>query len=367
MGQRTRLSTPVIKEILLLSQRGNSAESISDFTGVSLKQVQKVLKNNGIKIPDYLKTPHQERRERIEEFVRIVKDKSSHNEIGRELYENMKKRHKHYRESWIADSTVEFTFKQNTYIGISIITDFHLGHEGVDYERLEHDIKIIGQTPNMYMVFLGDSMDNFIEPLKYPEALINAITSPKDQAYMLNYVLSILKKPDNKILLVTKDNHVTERLKRTSGIDWTNKMWSDLNVFYGGEEVIASLKVGRILYKMLCRHRYRGTSRIHLTAACKTLLKNGKYDDADIVALGHMHEGAMEVFHYRGIPRVACQASTYKLFDPFAKKCGFEDPNIFMPCLILNPYVKDYTVCTSVDQGAYTLKALNQGHRQPKS
>lgn len=361
MGQRTKLNPQVIKEILVLARRGNSAEGISDFTSVPLTQVQKVLKDKDIKVPDYFKTPLQERKEKIEEFVRIVKDKSSHNEIGKELYENMKKRHEHYRESWEADSTIGFTFKPDTYIGISLVADFHLGHEGVDYERLEHDIKVIGQTPNMYMSFLGDSMDNFIEPQKYPEAVINAITSPKDQAYMLNYVLSILKKPDNKILLVTKDNHVTERLKRTSGIDWTNKMWSDLNVFYGGEEITANLMVGKVPYKMVCRHKYRGGSKIHLTAACKALLKNGKYGDADIVALGHTHEGAMEVFHYRGIPRVACQASTYKLFDPFAKKCGFDDPNIFMPCVILNPHTKDYTVCTSIDQGALTLKALNRG------
>lgn len=344
---------------MLLAKKGNSPESISDFTSVPISKVTQILKDNKVKIPDYFKTPMQERIEKIEEFVRIVKDKSSHHEIGQQLYEHMKKRHEHYKESWQADSIISFDFKPGRYICLALTADFHLGHEGVDYGRLEQDMKIIANTPDMYMGFLGDAMDNFIEPSKYPEAVINAITSPKDQAYMLNYVLSLLKKPDNKILFVTKDNHVTERLKRTCGIDWTNKMWSDLNVFYGGEEIVVNLNLGKTTYKLVARHQYRGGSNIHLTAACKSLLKNGKYGDADIVALAHKHEGATEIFHYRGIPRVACQASTYKLFDPFAKKLGYDDPNVFMPCVILDPHKKDYLLCTSIEKGAQAIRALN--------
>lgn len=362
----TKVSQSVIKEILLLFAKGNSEKFISEFTKVPIHTVKKIIRRNKtISVPDYFKPAHQEQKEKIEEFIRIVKDKASSYEIGKELYETMKKRYEHYRKSWEADSSVSFTFKKNKYIGLVFVADFHLGHEGVDYYRLEHDIKVIADTPNMYMAFLGDSMDNFIETQKYPEAIINAITSPKDQAYMLNYVLSILKKPSNKILFVTKDNHVSDRLKKTSGIDWTNKMWDDLNVFYGSEEIVADIFVGKVFYRVVSRHKYRNNSRIHLTAACKALLKNGKYGDADIVALGHIHEGAIEVFHYRGTPRVACQASTYKLFDPYAKKLGFDDPNVFMPCVILNPYVKDYIICTTIDQGAFTLKVLNELRRNP--
>jgi len=178
---------------------------------------------------------------------------------------------------------------------------------------------------------------------------------------MLQYALSVLKEPAKKVLFVTKDNHVTQRLKNATGIDWSNKMWSDLNIFYGGEEIRCEISLGKQSYVISARHSYRGRSSVHLTASAKTLLKNGKYGDADIVMLAHTHEGAAEIFHYRGIPRVAIQASTYKLFDPYAKSLGYDDPNIFMPVILLNPDKKEFCLCQDVATAATMLKALNKG------
>jgi hypothetical protein len=360
MSKSRIISQEQKEEIVLLSNKGNDAKFIASFTQVPLKVVQHVIKNSKkVHLPDEFKTDFQVHRETIEEFERILKDKKSGVEKGKQLWEHMEGLHEDYKRSWEADSSIQLNFK-NRYIAIAFIADFHIGHEGVDYKRLKYDMSVLAHTDNMYAMFLGDSIDNFIDPVKHPEAVINAVSPPKHQLYMLQHLLHTFKNPGEKLLLVTKDNHVTERLKKACGIDWSNKLWDDYNIFYGGEEIIATLNVGKTQYKFAVRHRYRGGSKNNLTMGCKNLLKEGKYGDVDLIALGHKHEGATEIFHYRGIPRVAVQASTYKLFDPYAKKLGFDDPNVFMPCVILCPDRKDFMLCTSLQAGRELLLALNK-------
>ena len=108
------------------------------------------------------------------------------------------------------------------------------------------------------------------------------------------------------------------------------------------------------------RHSFRGQSNVHLTAGCKKLLKEGQYEDIDVVMLAHKHEGAAELFHYRGQPRVAIQTSTYKILDPYAAHLGFHSPNIFMPAIILAPDRKDFLLCPNIQIAADMLKVLNK-------
>jgi len=356
-----RLTTRDKEIIHALKNKGNSVDEIAEFLEISKKRVEMVLKTfEPSDVLDTFKTSYQEKVEQIEDFERILQNKKDSADKGKEIWEIMKKKHVDYKASWEADSKATFNFKQRN-ICLALVADFHIGHEGVDLERLEQDLRLLAKTPNMYMAFLGDSIDNFID-LEHREAMINAVTSPKEQLYMLLHMFkNILKEPSHKILFATKDNHVTHRNKKNTGIDWSNKLWSDMNVFYGGEEVLATLNVGKVSYKLLARHKYRGKSNIHLTASCKNLLKNGRYEDVDIVGLAHTHEGAVENFSYRGRSRVACQTSTYKLFDPYAAKLGFDKPNIYMPCVILSPDEKEYVTCTSIKKGAEMITKMNAG------
>lgn len=350
--------------VYALYNKGNSTETISEFLDIPAPQVDHIIKAyDPTKQPfNRFKTKLQEEREQIGEFERILKKKKNSSEIGSRLWENLKARHTDYKDSWEADSIIKLNLPE-AFTCIALIADFHIGHEGVDYAALEKDIKILDRTPGMYAGFLGDAIDNFIDVDKHKEAVINSVAPPKDQLYMLTHLLSMLKKPKSKILFVTKDNHVTERLKKACGIDWSNKMWSDYGIFYGGEEINAYLNIGGekgVQYKLAARHKFPGGSKIHLTAGAKNLLKTGPDGDADIVALGHKHEGAIEHFTYRGIPRIAAQSSTYKLFDPYSASCGFNRPVIFMPCVVLNPFTKGYQICSSLEEGSLLVTSLNK-------
>jgi hypothetical protein len=210
------------------------------------------------------------------------------------------------------------------------------------------------------MVFLGDAIDNFIDPDKHKEAIINAESSPKEQLYMFQHTMSFFKNPGEKILFAVKDNHVSHRLKRAVGVDYFNKIWETYGVFYGGEEILAELNFSKVKYNFLARHSYKGKSNLHLTAACKNLLKTGLYEDVDIVGLGHTHEGAIELFPFRSKLRCAIQSATYKIVDPYADRLGFLRPQVIMPVIILNPFKKDFIVATSVEEAAKWLNLLNK-------
>ena len=363
MKKSTQLSAVEVRAIQALISKGNSPEVISEVLKIPKKHVVYVLRN--LKKFDPILEPksieQREIEEQIEDFTRILVDKKSSAEIGAKLFEHISELSEDYMHNFKADSICKFKWKPR-YVGITALSDFHIGHEGVDYKRLQHDINVIAKTPNMFIAFLGDTIDNFINE-KHLGAIINAVSSPKQQLYMLQHLLSMLKDPKAKILFVTKDNHVSNRLKKATGIDWSNKMWDDYGVFYGGEEVRCELYLGKQQYNILARHSFRGQSSVHLTAGAKKLLREGMYEDIDVVMLAHKHEGAAELFSYRGRPRLAIQTSTYKLLDPYASHLGFHPPTVFMPCIILSPETKDFILCPNVDVAAEMLGVLNKKYK----
>jgi UDP-2,3-diacylglucosamine pyrophosphatase LpxH len=356
----TKITSRVVNEVLLYWSKGNDMGTIAKLVELSEATVKKIIENappeQKLLLP--VKSKQMEVRERIEEFERIIRNKKPSMEKGKELWDRSKIRHTDYKESYFADSRATFNFKKK-YIGIATVADAHIGHEGVNLYQLEKDQDLIENTDNMYVVCCGDMMDMFLDAVKHQEAVLNATSPPKDQLYMFQYWLSRFKKPSSKILLVTKDNHVSARLKKACGVDYTNKIWSDENIFYGGEEILATLNVGDVTYKMVCRHKYRGGSKTDTTKACRNLLSNGVSEGVDIVALGHTHRGALEFFQYRDTMRVAIQAGTYKTYDPFGASLGFDPSVIFMPVLILNPYTKNYIFVDTIEAASKLLKKLN--------
>jgi len=349
-----------IRAIKALHEKEHSTRDIATILHVKEKNIKYVIshlyKYQDILAPMTL--AEKEKREAIADFERILIDKKGSAEQGEKLYNYMTDMSVTYRHNVKADSQCKFNMPDR-YTAIAALSDFHIGHEGIDYNRLRDDIQLISNTPNMYMTFLGDAIDNFINE-KHLGAIINAVTSPKQQLYMLQYIFKVLKEPKKKILFATKDNHVSQRLKKATGIDWSNKMWSDIGVFYGGEEVKATVNVGKQPYVILARHSFRGQSSVNLTAGGKKLLREGQYENVDIVMMAHKHEGAAEMMHYRGQPKTIIQTSTYKLFDPYAAHLGYHSPEVFMPCTILSPDRKAFVLCPDLQIAATMLEALNR-------
>ena len=358
------LSAEEIRTIKVMADIGNSVKVISEVLKVPATQITEVLEHL-YKYQDALKAVSgmsKEQSEAIGDFERIIKNKKSSAMKGKELWNSIKARSVDYKQSWEADSSLDFNFG-NRYIALCFASDFHIGHEGVAYKRLEEDMAILRDTKGMYMIFGGDFIDNFIDGSKHQEAVLNSIAPPKDQVALWQYLLSIIGKPNTKILYVVKDNHVTARLKKACGIDWSNKLWEDHGVFYGGEEILANIQIGKIRYRVVSRHSFRGKSNVHLTASAKSLFRNGKHEDIDIVSLGHTHEGSMEAFFYRGNPKLAVQCSTYKTLDPYSQQLGFQEPTIFMPAVILSPDRKEFTICSSMQEARTMLLAVNRGRK----
>lgn len=358
---KENVTTSELRAIRALTDKGLDPTTVASVLKLPKAQVLKILKTLDTYTEKFVPATHKaiELSEKISDFERVLHDKKKSSELGEKFFRQMTEMAEDYEASWQADSICKFKWPSK-WIGIVAMSDFHIGHEGIAYKRLEHDMKMISQTQDMFMTFLGDSIDNFIDA-KHLGAIINSVTSPKQQLYMLQYVLSLLKNPKAKILFVTKDNHVTARLKKATGIDWSNKMWSDYGVFYGGEEIRCEVTLGKQQYTFLGRHSARGQSNVNLTAGAEKLIKDGMYDDIDVVMVAHKHEGAMKLYNYRGKPRVAIQTSTYKILDPFAASLGFQKPSVFMPVLLCNPDKKEFLIIPSIDTAAEMLKMLNKG------
>src|SRR3990167_4815499 len=58
----------------------------------------------------------------------------------------------------------------NLPINIVYMTDIHYGNRGTDYDLLQEHFKIIEETPNTFVIFGGDEVDNF-SPSKHPRRM----------------------------------------------------------------------------------------------------------------------------------------------------------------------------------------------------
>lgn len=203
-------------------------------------------------------------------------------------------------------------------IAILLFCDSHIGSIRTDYELIEHDLEIVRQMPNFYMVTNGDEVDNFVVN-KFPTGIFEDIVDPTLQALVFRKSVEDLDKA-GKLVGMSFGNH--NDWSYWAGVDWNNTWLRDFSapvLSTGGK---LTLKLGEQEYIMAITHRYWGYSRFNPTNACKRYLEH-EYPDAEIIFLGHTHTAVKEEFQRpEGQDRVAVVGGTYKVFDEYARKAG---------------------------------------------
>lgn len=204
----------------------------------------------------------------------------------------------------------------NLPIAITWMSDVHFGSLEVDYELFERHLELIINTPNMFIIFGGDEIDNF-NAVKYPDGIWHDGVSPEDQMKAWAELLSRLDE-QSKLGAIVWGNHT--EFSSAAGINPYSAFFSEVScpLFVDGGGVL-NIILNNIKYRIGIRHTFWGGSKLNITNSPKRMIQFG-YPNLDAAFVGHTHNAGGEMFTLEGQEKIAVTGGTYKTKDTFKKR-----------------------------------------------
>lgn len=229
--------------------------------------------------------------------------------------DRMKRRQAEMLETDRRINHAEIAFPQT--ILLNFIGDTHIGARETDYARLEKEIELIANTPNSYVVFIGDITDTFF----FNPAQMTELEQIPEQVQYFNSLMDYLKEKKKLLAMVTGNHEL-----------WTTKLGMNMydlhsaDVYYMEGIAYLTLHVGEQDYRVTIMHKPRGHSIYNAT---HPELRAGKDSQGtDLVVGGDTHSKGIQqqpVKEFGGKSKLVTYASigAYKSSDEFSRKNGF--------------------------------------------
>jgi len=237
------------------------------------------------------------------------------------------------------------------YIAITFLSDLHVGSYYTDHRTLKKHLELIENTPNLFVVLLGDLIDNFvIERELTNEQLIS-------NSLQVELVSDVIKKLQNKLIALVTGDH-EEFTYRVAGLGLSEE-WSKFlkvpHLGFGGRII---LKFGNEKYVIAVRHRTRYYSALNITHAIKRMHDLGY--PFDIGVSGHRHHTAIEQVKRQGEHKVFIACGSYQIGGRWAYLRGYEKGDRSAPIVIISKDEKIMIPFKDIEVGIKALKALNK-------
>lgn len=231
--------------------------------------------------------------------------------------ERFETRQKQYKETDIRKNNVEISFNEEPII--NFMGDLHIGSPETDYQRINNEVEIISQTPNSYLMVLGDTVDGFF----FNPAQFEQVEQAPEQFEYINSIFTKLGK-EKKLLVAWSGDHCDWAKK--SGANPYAEFSQKFDAYYMHGVGYVTLKVGDINYKLAGAHRLPGFSMYNNSHAEMRLSK--EVQGADIYLAGHTHAKGyvqQEIQQFGGDSRLVnfISLGPYKSSDDFSRKRGF--------------------------------------------
>ncbi len=212
-------------------------------------------------------------------------------------------------------------------VGLAFLADLHLGGEGVDYQRIDREIDLILATPGLYVVAVGDLLDNFIIG-KLLSLRIDQTPFRISEEWAL--VRRVLRRLAPRLVASVAGNH-DNWTGLLGGVDYFRDVTEQIvgrHILYDRHELRFTVQVGDAAVPFKARHKWRGASIYNPTHATE---REAKFDGSYYWRVGvaaHTHDsGVVREFNNRGQTGMACLCGSYKVDDEYALASGFTAPN----------------------------------------
>lgn len=203
-------------------------------------------------------------------------------------------------------------------IAIWHATDIHYGSIGTDYDLLLKHLSILENTPNFYVIFNGDEIDNFNVMLKSASGVYEDPISPQRQTQVWIEKMKQLG-ISGKIAVLSWGNH--NNMVSPAGYDWLESFARNVNTSIFTSGGLLHLLHGNEHYTIALTHYYWGSSKINPTNMGKRFWEH-EYPEAEVLLLGHHHQSEMLHWERGGKERLISIGGTYKKDDRWARTHG---------------------------------------------
>jgi len=230
--------------------------------------------------------------------------------------------------------------------------DLHIGDHNCDYKLLQKQIDYINDTPNCYVIGMGDYLNN---ALKMSKTDVYSAVAPQKEFMLAVEILGSIKK--SKWIAMTTGNH-EHRTYKEAGIDLNRFLAYEIGIedIYHPTISIVHLKLNKTAYYIHIHHGAGGGST--KGGSANKLVKLGNIiPNTDLVMMGHTHQ---QIFTTEG------RYILDKKHDKVIKHCqylvntgsclGYQDG--YAEAMALQPTAKGNPVLTLHDKGANIPKKI---------
>lgn len=268
----------------------------------------------------------------------VIADKKVGEFDWREWAEWAKQGQKLKKKASFSQEEATFTLGDGTSpIILATFSDQHIGSWGADYDLFTQITKEIVETPNLYMVMLGDETEHAIK-LRSVLEVCSQIFAPEIQE---QFIEAWAKEVNHKIAWAGWSNHGIERGEKQAGSSVLKNILSRHATYFNGLAHV-TINVGTQQYKVASNHKFRGNSMYSRVQGPKRYIRM-EAPDRDIVLQGDLHTPELDVYYEGGMQHVAITTGTLHLNSGYAKRYFSLMTIPAYPCVVLDPHTHQKT------------------------
>lgn len=238
-------------------------------------------------------------------------------------------------------------------ICFAFAADLHLGDHGTNYPRVFDEADIIAKTPGMFVVTVGDMVNNFVIG-KLRQARDESRIAISDEWVLTRRYLNSIAP---KWLAAVAGNH-DNWTNLLAGIDYFRDVAASIkpNLIYDSDDARIMVKVADVEYPIRIRHQWRGSSIYNPTHGIERAFTADH--DFTLGVGAHTHvSGVARSFNASGENGLAVLCGSYKRFDMYAHRLGFPKPNRSTAvAVIFEPYAKTMIGCDNLEAAARIMR-----------
>jgi hypothetical protein len=256
------------------------------------------------------------------------------------------------REASSNQSTAVIPFPNKKKVSFINLGDLHFFSSGTDHDAIEKLTDRIMREPDLYIVCLGDIIENAINLRSAAEVQSNLAPT----GYQLSVYEDWLKYISPRVLIATHDNHASERFEKYAGVDIFGLITSKHVRFFDGMAHF-SVTVGKQEYKIMATHKIRGRSRGNPTYGQQVY---GRFEgqDRDIIIAADSHVPGVSKYVDGDHVKLAVNVGTLNVKSAYARRYFSLASNPVFPVVTLYRDMHEATGFWTLDEWSMAHGAL---------
>lgn len=250
----------------------------------------------------------------------------------------------------LSSSQEHLTWKIETDepICVMVLGDTQLGSFGTDYDLFKRLTEEVLNTPNLYVLIVGDIIQLAIKMRSVAEVLDNMF-DVGTQYYILEKWLDMIK---HKVIAATWSNHESMREENVLGYSPSAKIFGEKVPYFTGIGEIDMI-VGDETYKVAASHFFMGRSMYNKAHAPMRYMRE-KANHIEIAVQGDFHQPGILQQEYGGLWRLSMVCGSIQTNSSYAKRFFSLKTVPNMPCFTLSPHEHYFNAYATV--GHYLMR-----------